>query len=643
MCEFQSSIPPLPDTYSFRRRPCLFEQPVLNGTDTYGDCPYRRECDGATQPLLLGNAEVYGRRIKTTLAEPSSTIVVRSEHHYNKDERRRLSLRKHFYETTYDQSLLSDEIINDIERHLRRLHDRSQNNDNYARAACFDAQFRQRLTAQLQAAQGTADPDIPAALNGLGIPAESADLLDLVVEFVVEHPLRCSYFSDDARFARYLGFIDLRLSSDASTIAMALLVPPRALRHDSAVRVVMGEYGQIFGAHPFASTVYSMHDPEVSGAACAQASAIMALATLSDRGANVLGSYTLTCLANTGTTPGTNPSCLGRENGTEALAVRGLRVDEMRDLLNKEECGTSSATAIFKDTAELRTRLGRLIEGYVTARCPTILFLNGSKWWKKEIAETGHAVMIAGIRYGRPAGPNSYVRELSDLIVHDPGYVPFMQRTFEESVSAALDFESTPEFESGPEFFEGLPFHERIHNEISYKIPNPRYQHIHMLMVADKKIHTHANQCLDRMDQMGAGGYDEDFFLWMTCSLEPLRQELGANYHVRLTHRDDVVTRLMSLPVLPYSNAPPDEDATRQRLEALRSRLQKLPNAWYWALERFELIPPDEFETEGERKGPNDRLRCVWLFNAETDLPPVTPWACKIEVDHEGQPQLQFP
>ena len=48
---------------------------------------------------------IYGPRIKIGLSETSSCFVVRSEHHYNKDERRRLSLRKHIFEINTDEEL----------------------------------------------------------------------------------------------------------------------------------------------------------------------------------------------------------------------------------------------------------------------------------------------------------------------------------------------------------------------------------------------------------------------------------------------------------------------------------------------------------------------------------------------------------
>jgi hypothetical protein len=46
--------------------------------------------------------ETYGQNIRCTLTEPSSSIVPRSEHQFSKDERVRLSLRKHFHEVLSD-------------------------------------------------------------------------------------------------------------------------------------------------------------------------------------------------------------------------------------------------------------------------------------------------------------------------------------------------------------------------------------------------------------------------------------------------------------------------------------------------------------------------------------------------------------
>lgn len=96
-------IPPSPETLSFRNRPCRFEEPShcapteLKSSVKKIRCPYEDYCRASSGALWrLGKA--FSRWIRVTLTEPSSSMVVRSEHQYNRDARHRLSIRKHIYE-----------------------------------------------------------------------------------------------------------------------------------------------------------------------------------------------------------------------------------------------------------------------------------------------------------------------------------------------------------------------------------------------------------------------------------------------------------------------------------------------------------------------------------------------------------------
>src|SRR5262249_35083668 len=61
------------------------------------ECPYKEGFCKESAVSLSRLKWVYGRHIKVTLSEPTSSIVARSEHQYNKREYLRLSLRKHLY------------------------------------------------------------------------------------------------------------------------------------------------------------------------------------------------------------------------------------------------------------------------------------------------------------------------------------------------------------------------------------------------------------------------------------------------------------------------------------------------------------------------------------------------------------------
>ena len=125
---------------------------------------------------------------------------------------------------------------------------------------------------------------------------ESQERLEQRVMLHAMAPLACHPLPPEISLGRYVGFVDLRSHGTRSPIALALLVPPRYLRHDPDVSIITGHYGYLFGGCGFSSTVFSMHDGVVSGARCSQACVIMALAMLSDRNARVIGSYDISFL-----------------------------------------------------------------------------------------------------------------------------------------------------------------------------------------------------------------------------------------------------------------------------------------------------------------------------------------------------------
>ena len=67
-------------------------------SSAFATCQYVDNCGQHTPKLLNRLRLTYSSSIKVTMSEPSSSVVVRSEHQFNREERLRLSMRKHFYE-----------------------------------------------------------------------------------------------------------------------------------------------------------------------------------------------------------------------------------------------------------------------------------------------------------------------------------------------------------------------------------------------------------------------------------------------------------------------------------------------------------------------------------------------------------------
>jgi hypothetical protein len=301
---------PLPHTFAFRRlAPCRVEHPsqqVPGYADPDRSCPYFRDCFATSALEMLRRA--YGRHIRVTLAEPSSSIVVRSENLFNRDDSHRLTLRKHFYEEERGakdtRCVLTKGSVDGLVAKLE--HSRNRGGTFPPRGFNLD-KLRLLLEGLIDETKphrpsvdwkspGEFKSAIVSALRG-SVPEETLDKLIRILHSFVSSPLNCRPIGRETEFAKYLGFVDLRTHSPLSPVALALLVPPRHLRHDPKVNVVVGNYGYVFGAHGFTSTVYSMHDPQAGGAHCAQACLIMVLGMLCDRGAKIAGSYDLTFFA----------------------------------------------------------------------------------------------------------------------------------------------------------------------------------------------------------------------------------------------------------------------------------------------------------------------------------------------------------
>lgn len=408
MPTFRVTCPSITDTYSARDRPCRQEESsqTSHPSPLYPDCPYQAYCDESADEFAR-LIEVYGSEIRVTLAESSYSIVVRSEHQFNRQTRQRLALRKHLYER--------------------------------------------------------ANPALP--YQGL-----ACDPFDAVA---VEE------------FDEYLGFVDMRLNSPESPLALGLLVPPRRYRADPSAFLITGEYGPLFGSHAFPATVYSKHDPNTSGAHCAQACLIMAVGALCDRGARLEGSHTLTYLAatpaGTATPPAAISPCVAAFPDPARLPlyyyqVTGLTPEQCFQALLR--CRTNPVHLDFDSPRDgTQDRLAeRYVEAYVYARLPVILFVHTKSWWPKqpepEEDRRGHAVVIVGTRRFQVMGlvPADQRRWLITL---DPGHLPFYEKLIEPALDAGWAFG-------------------RERRQAKGLAPRLR-----LLAVADRWLRVHASACVD--------------------------------------------------------------------------------------------------------------------------------------------------
>jgi hypothetical protein len=540
------------------------------------------------------------------LTEESSSIVVRSEHLYNKDDRHRLCLRKHVYELdgkANTRFLLTRGVIQAVQDHLQSRVDQKES-DLTQDHLLEIADLLKRLVAE--GGEGSTVEEavldsLREKLSAIGLSQPVCTRIGKIVRQHARTPLACYPIGEDDILSRYLGFVDIRTNSTLAPLALGLLVPPRELRRDPEITIVTGEYGRIFGAHGFTSTVYSMHDPKSGGAHCAQACIIMALATLADRGANVLGSYDVTYLGKEGASRvDFSPSCLQNQPGCDkTIVIDGLTQEEMVRVLEHPACRVRVDRVELPRSRTHYRMCKRLIEAYVTARYPVIMNVDTGEWYGRD-KPLGHAVMIVGIRksqQGMRASQRSREREpsvassldeLTELIVHDPGYQPFLKRPVHECLEAARVFGRTPEERDGGNAY-------------------------HLLFVTDRKIERRASECLKLIEEqdrdrweiyIGVPHRTMGDWLW--------RKSARADYRITLLRLNDLVkTYAHPSYNITWLNRKFREDTDRKesdrwmspqeraRFEFLSNAARRLPRGWYWSVAGYQ----------------GKELEVLWLFN----------------------------
>jgi hypothetical protein len=401
--------------------------------------------------------------------------------------------------------------------------------------------------------------------------------------------LQCEANNGDEEFGRYLGFVDLRPTAGTASIATGLFVPPRSLRHDRKVQIATGEYGPLFGGPSFQCTIYSMQEPEACNSYCSHVSVFMALGALADRRAQIVGNYTLSYLAGarreTSTYVSSDAKCLVKHNRWQPSAyfcIEALTPDDVVSLL--EKTGLSAIHARFPYNDVTRRLLERLLEVYVIARCPAILFVDILSWWptqKERLLEDArnnnksrpdaHSVNVVGIRRSET------LAGISSLIVHDPGYQPYYARAFDECVEALQEYMG----------------------EDGGKV-------MHVVFAGTADIKCHAVNCVGR----GLRKLPEDRRLFP----QYYESHDGKDYDLGHIHSDDVASVLLPLHAMPLTSRSNGYCLAYKRIRSeLFKIIKRLPRGWYWTV---------------TGRGRDRAVEVIWIFSASTAVDYENPDWC---------------
>jgi hypothetical protein len=216
----------------------------------------------------------------------------------------------------------------------------------------------------------------------------------------------------------------------------------------------------------------------------------------------------------------------------------------------------------------------------------------------------GHAVVVVGMR--RAGGRNwAPVREITELIVHDPALGPYLKRPMHECLDATASWSTYVLQNQGAQ-----PGHS----------PPDAQSTIQMIFVTEAKITRPAADCIDVIEDRDSDAW-ERFFALPRDEQAPAdaQRALGpdCDYRVMLVHRRDI---LKTFAVSHYDAATQFRRRERephspeaQRIDFLTRELSSVPMAWYWAVCAYEL----------------GRLAVLWLFDSGGTAGTV--WEAKIE------------
>lgn len=282
-----------PEVWSGRENACRYDSTATYRTNlSEASCPLRDTCQQSS--TLYAIHQCYGKGIVATLAEPSASPVVRIECTLNPSLEHRESIRKHLFEVTNHGAehlmyRINDSTIQSLKKHL--LEGLKSRKNPHPDVAKVIESYCQELARDIGEFKGeVAKMKVETSINRANVPKRYETQFRSISKIVFGSSLQC--FRDDSverELGKYLGFVDLRLYAHVASVALALLCPPRAVRHDPDAFVITGNYAEIFGGHGFECSPYSMQDPFSSDGKCVQTCIVMVLAHLSDRGAKVIG------------------------------------------------------------------------------------------------------------------------------------------------------------------------------------------------------------------------------------------------------------------------------------------------------------------------------------------------------------------
>ncbi len=334
----------------------------------------------------------------------------------------------------------------------------------------------------------------------------------------------------------------------------------------------------------------------------------MALGSLADRGTKVIGSYDITYLAKhkqfPAQIPATDPrpqhGCLLTDEHTQAFFdVSGLKMREIKGMLQapspagpgaaavKSCCGTNAHLFDEEDSPTARRLAARLLEGYLFARYPAILRVEPGHWWHAREQMAGHAVLVIGMRRQGGVQKEPGLREIEELVIHDPGLGPFIKRP----IKAVFDAAVAPSKK------------EDVAKEPSQE---PRGK-LRMVFVTEEKIKRSALSCIRWL-------YHRDPYAWASYVGVPTPPDPpdlpGGDYRVALVHTRDILKTFATPRYDEATLCTAKSDGShvytteKKRQKKLRDQLFKdgteMKDKWYWSVAGY---------VYGE-------LAVVWLFDA---------------------------
>ena len=419
-------------------------------------------------------------------------------------------------------------------------------------------------------------------------------------------------FSESGRLKpqHYVGFVDFRPRAGSSPIAMALLVPPAKL---SNCTIIEDDYTTPFGVardhyqqarlsppsdslnietEEWKSSFYAMHDSaKEAGARCAHLCIIMACGLLSSKGsypdeetARIPGPFEVSYFA--AKIDNQNPKDQSEGYAPEGYTAwefdptEGLTPQRVVEVL-QQKCGVSAFFYRRDNNAKSSVLiLERLLKAYVSAGFPVIMFCNATGLHEPKSLpssytnhrEAAHCVLVNGF-----AGPNddAPTGKLTHLVIHDPGYAPFMNVPFDQCIESAAKYEEK--------------------------------NYLNFVAVTRKSIKTNAADCLDdfvyRAFDLNDLRSDKSYFKNLP-ETEDKRWSLfdvlpdGHEIEIALMDADTLNKKVFSensQEKLAYNNSVNMEEAERQKvefIEQVRGSLKEYVHSKIWVV---RLLDPEGY------------------------------------------------